>query len=643
MLRSIATVSISGTLPEKLHAIAAAGYQGVEIFENDLLYYTGTPAEIRQLAADLGLKITLFQPFRDFEGASRAQFAANMARARRKFALMHELGCETLLLCSNVQPDCSADSELQVADLRALATLAEEEGIAIGYEALAWGTHVNRWQQAWERVRRVDSPALGLVLDSFHILARGDTLDALPLVPVEKITFVQLADAPYMKMDLLEWSRHFRCFPGQGELPLEAFAEQITRCGYRGPWSLEIFNDGFRASPNGATAKDGYRSLLWLEEQTRRRLPTCDADLFSPPPLPVYHGLEFIEFAASAAEAQRLGQHLQALGFQHEGSHRSRQVTLWRNGGARIVINHQPHSWADHFYQRHGVSLCAMALRVEHSASLVARARALGYATWQGDAGPNETPIPAICAPDGSLIYLIDAGEAIYERDFHLRDGVTVREDYLGIDHLALGMEADSRDNWVMFFRTVFGFSLEHEQTLPDPYGLVRSLAVRSPQGDIRLALNISQSRATQIARSVACYLSSSAPKGSSISSSFGRVTRPRAMETRICMPPESSRGRTSANLPSPTSSRTSLTRVLPSARGTPARSSGSLTLLRTLLHGIRVASWKTNDSGCWAFSRLSRRHSISLPSLGSTRPATIFSRVLLPQPDGPSRVINSP
>lgn len=159
MLRSIATVSISGTLPEKLHAIAAAGYQGVEIFENDLLYYTGTPAEIRQLAADLGLKITLFQPFRDFEGASRAQFAANMARARRKFALMHELGCETLLLCSNVQPDCSADSELQVADLRALATLAEEEGIAIGYEALAWGTHVNRWQQAWERVRRVDSPA----------------------------------------------------------------------------------------------------------------------------------------------------------------------------------------------------------------------------------------------------------------------------------------------------------------------------------------------------------------------------------------------------------------------------------------------------------------------------------------------------
>ena len=506
MLRSIATVSISGTLPEKLHAIAAAGYQGVEIFENDLLYYTGTPADIRHLAADLGLKITLFQPFRDFEGASRAQFTANMERARRKFALMHELGCDTMLLCSNVQPDCSADVELQVADLRALAELAEQEGITIGFEALAWGTQVNRWHQAWARVKRVDSPALGIVLDSFHVLARGDTLAQLADVPLEKITFVQMADAPLMKMDILEWSRHFRCFPGQGQLPLVDFACEIIRCGYRGPWSLEIFNDSFRASPNGATAKDGYRSLLWLEEQVRHRLPESRAPLFAQAELPVYAGLEFIEFAATPSQAGVLGDRLAQLGFAEEGTHRSKRVSLWRNGGARVVVNAQPHSWADHFHQRHGVSLCAMALRVSQSAAIVERARALGYATWQGDAGPNESPIPAVCAPDGSLIYLIEVGDDIYTRDFHLRTDVTPRDDYCGIDHLALGMESDSRDNWIIFFRTVFGFILEHEQTLPDPYGLVRSLAVRSPQGDIRFALNISQSRATQIARSVACY-----------------------------------------------------------------------------------------------------------------------------------------
>ncbi len=214
-------------------------------------------------------------------------------------------------------------------------------------------------------------------------------------------------------MDLLEWSRHFRCFPGRGELPLEPFAEQVTRCGYRGPRSLEIFNDGFRASPNGATAKDGYRSLLWLEEQTRRRLRRAMPICFHRRRCRSITGWSPSSLPPAPPRRSAWGSICRRWVFSTREATAPNRVTLWRNGGARIVINHQPHSWADHFYQRHGVSLCAMALRVDRSAPIVARARALGYATWQGDAGPNETPIPAICAPDGSLIYLIEAGEGI--------------------------------------------------------------------------------------------------------------------------------------------------------------------------------------------------------------------------------------
>lgn len=201
-----------------------------------------------------------------------------------------------------------------------LAELAEQEQIRIGYEALAWGTHVNRWHQAWSRVKSVNSPALGIVLDSFHVLARGDTLQRLGEVPPEKITFVQMADAPLMKMDILEWSRHFRCFPAQGQLPLVDFACDLTRCGYRGPWSLEIFNDSFRASPNGATAKDGYRSLLWLEEQVRQRLPESRAPLFAPVELPLYAGLEFIEFAAAPAQAGELDKRWRSSALPRRGA-----------------------------------------------------------------------------------------------------------------------------------------------------------------------------------------------------------------------------------------------------------------------------------------------------------------------------------
>jgi len=91
---AIATVSLSGTLNEKLEAIAKAQFRGVEMFENDLLSFNGTPAEIRRMIEDLGLRTITFQPFRDFEGMPEPQRAKVFARAERKFDVMKELGCD---------------------------------------------------------------------------------------------------------------------------------------------------------------------------------------------------------------------------------------------------------------------------------------------------------------------------------------------------------------------------------------------------------------------------------------------------------------------------------------------------------------------------------------------------------------------
>src|SRR4028119_1702797 len=101
----IATVCLSGTLPEKLEAIAAARFKGVEIFENDLLSFNGTPRDVRKLVEDLGLEVITFQPFRDFEGMPEPQRSKVFARAERKFDVMQELGCDLLMVCSNVSPD----------------------------------------------------------------------------------------------------------------------------------------------------------------------------------------------------------------------------------------------------------------------------------------------------------------------------------------------------------------------------------------------------------------------------------------------------------------------------------------------------------------------------------------------------------
>ncbi|RBH59237.1 MULTISPECIES: 3-dehydroshikimate dehydratase QuiC [Pseudomonas] len=514
MQRSIATVSLSGTLPEKLEAIAAAGFDGVEIFENDLLYDDGSPRNIRQMCADLGIAITLFQPFRDFEGCRRDRLQRNIDRVERKFDLMQELGTDLVLVCSNTATDSLGDERILLDDLSLLAERAGARNLRIGYEALAWGRHVNTWQQVWNLVRQVDHPALGVLLDSFHTLSLKGDPSAIAQIPGDKIFFVQMADAPLLAMDVLEWSRHFRCFPGQGEFDLAGFLAPILRSGYTGPLSLEIFNDGFRAAPPRANAADGLRSLLYLEEKTRRLLekdvePINTDILFNPPSASRYDGVEFLEFAVDEAQGARLSTWLENLGFAHLGQHRSKAVSLLGQGDIKIVLNAEPYSFAHNFFEAHGPSLCAMALRVENGSAALERAQMYKGQPYRGLVGPNEREIPSVRAPDGSLIYLVEpteAGKSIYDSDFKLDPQAMPGGGLQRIDHMAMALPADSLDSWVLFYKSLLDFEADDEVVLPDPYGLVKSRALRSQCSTVRLPLNISENRNTAISHALSSY-----------------------------------------------------------------------------------------------------------------------------------------
>jgi 4-hydroxyphenylpyruvate dioxygenase len=229
--KSIATVSLSGTLPEKLEAAAAIGFDGVEIFENDLLTFDGSPHDVREIAEGLGLAITIFQPFRDFEAMPEPQRARNLDRAERKFDVMQALGTDLVLVCSNIHPAAIDDDSRAAADLAEMAERAKRRGLRIGYEALAWGRHVNRWRHAWKIVQTANHEALGLIVDSFHTLAVGDDASGIAALPADRLFFVQLADAPKLTLDALSWSRHFRNFPGQGELPVADFLRSVLATG----------------------------------------------------------------------------------------------------------------------------------------------------------------------------------------------------------------------------------------------------------------------------------------------------------------------------------------------------------------------------------------------------------------------------
>jgi 4-hydroxyphenylpyruvate dioxygenase len=499
--KCIATVALSGTLPDKLEAAAAVGFDGVEIMESDLLSFDGSPADVRRICEGLGLAIDLYQPFRDFEAMPEPQRTRNMDRAERKFDVMQALGTNLTLVCSNTQPATINDDSRAAADLAEMAERAAHRGLRVGYEGLSWGRHVNRWGHAWRIVQQAAHPALGLIVDSFHTLSLGDDPSGIAGVPGEKLFFVQMADAPLLSMDVLSWSRHFRNFPGQGDLDVTGFMRAVLASGYTGPLSLEVFNDDFRAAPSRLVARDGLRSLILTEAEAM--------DGAGLPAAPVLDGVEFLEFAVDEATHQELADFLRTLGFHHAGRHRSKSVDLYRQGSVNLVLNAELDSAAAEHFQLHGVSVCAMAIRLDDAARTLDRARALLCPEWQERIGAGERQIPAVRSPDGTLVYLIQPEtdrRSFWEDDFELLPAGGEPASLDEIDHVVLALPAGRMATYVLFWRALFGLVPQPQLDTPDPYGLVHSRALVSPNGKVRLVLNASESRATATGRFVSAY-----------------------------------------------------------------------------------------------------------------------------------------
>jgi 4-hydroxyphenylpyruvate dioxygenase len=504
MSTSIATVSLSGSLESKLRAIAEAGFQGVEIFENDLLTANTSAAEVRRHLSYLGLTCTMFQPFRDFEGMPDTLRPKVFERIERKFDLMQELGTDLLLVCSNVSPAALADRARIVADFRELGERAARRGLRVGYEALAWGRHVFDHREAWSILKAVEHPAIGLILDSFHSLARGIPIESLREIDPGRVFIVQLADAPMMQMDYLSWSRHFRNMPGQGDFALVDYVSVLMERGYKGALSLEIFNDRFRSSSSSSVAIDGYRSLVNLQDQVARRLaPRLPPPLF--PPRVHARGVEFIEFTANEAEVPQLEALFASLGFSLAGRHRSKDVARWKQSGINFVINSEPESFARAYDATHGASVCALGLSVENVSGAVERAKALRIAQFTPRAEPGELMIPALLGVGGSLLYLMETGTEsdIWEREFEpvAGGGSSAHAGLLRVDHIAQTMHYEEMLSWLLYYSSLFELAKSPAVEVADPLGLVQSQAIESPEGGLRFTLNGSSGNQTLSAR----------------------------------------------------------------------------------------------------------------------------------------------
>jgi 4-hydroxyphenylpyruvate dioxygenase len=268
------------------------------MFYEDLYYYAkafpGGPTpenqrraarSIRSLCDQRGISVVCLQPFMHYEGLRDRQLhRQKLEELRLWIDLALALGTGIISIPSTClsSDEVSGDVDLIVQDMREAADLARVHGISIAYESLAWGTHVDTWDQAWEVVRKVDRDNFGICLDTFNIAARvyadptsptrrnpdaerdmRASLDRMArTIDVRKILYVQVVDAECLAKPLLEdhqyyradqhprmsWSRHSRLFYGETErgayLPIHDILDTILhRIGWQGWISAEMFND----------------------------------------------------------------------------------------------------------------------------------------------------------------------------------------------------------------------------------------------------------------------------------------------------------------------------------------------------------------------------------------------------------------
>ena len=198
------------------------------------------------------------------------------------------------------------------------------------------------------------------------------------------------------------------------------------------------------------------------------------------------------------------------LGFAAVARHRSKHVTLYRQGDINFIINHEPNSFAQAFARKHGASVCAFAMRVQDAAAAYKRALGLGAKPYRGPVGPMELNIPAIQGIGRSLIYLVDRyGErSIYDVDF-LPLATPARVDGVGlthVDHLTHNVRKGRMDEWASFYERLFDFSEIRYFDIQGQKTGLKSRAMASPGGKIRIPINEPSDRHSQIQEYLQAY-----------------------------------------------------------------------------------------------------------------------------------------
>ena len=348
------------------------------------------------------------------------------------------------------------------------------------------------------KIISIKDPSFYVTINSKNILMDGSQPSLINQIPLSLIDHVQLTDISKYIFSEDQISNLSELLPNEGVLDLKSFIKIFLKKNFKG--SISVANNNI-LNNKANLIKDANRAFVSVFDDVVSSDISLDNLNLKIPPKINLNGFEFLEFTVFGEDHTSLVKMLKKLSFRKERIHKTKNVELWRQGSINILINFEKNSFAEQVYLKNGPSICDIAIKVKDAIQTIDRAKKLGIKEHSQSVSVGELKIPAIKGVDGSVIHFIDQKSNLFQLwnlDFNfLNPEPTQPSGLRSIDHISQTMKEEEMRSWLFFYLSNFNMYKTTQLDLVSSKGIIKSQAISSPEGEVRLNLNGSNNSQT--------------------------------------------------------------------------------------------------------------------------------------------------
>ena len=348
------------------------------------------------------------------------------------------------------------------------------------------------------KIISIKNPSFYLTINSKKILMDGSQPSLINQIPLSLIDHVQLTDISKYISSEDQISNLSELLPNEGVLDLKSFIKIFLKKNFKG--SVSVANNNI-LNYKANLIKDANRAFVSVFDDVVSSDISLDNLNLKIPPKINLNGFEFLEFTVFGEDHTSLVKMLKKLSFRKERIHKTKNVELWRQGSINILINFEKNSFAEQVYLKNGPSICDIAIKVKDAIQTIDRAKKLGIKEHSQSVSVGELKIPAIKGVDGSVIHFIDQKSNLFQLwnlDFNYLKPEPIQPSGLrSIDHISQSMKEEEMRSWLFFYLSNFNMYKTTQLDLVSSKGIIKSQAISSPEGEVRLNLNGSNNSQT--------------------------------------------------------------------------------------------------------------------------------------------------